>query len=218
MKMARFPVTTQTIETFDFSRLSDKLIELKIREFAGCDWVRSHQNLFLCGNPGLGKTHLSIALGIRATQKAHSTLFIPAKDLFAELNAARLDNTYERRLKTIQRNEVLIIDDLSSAIAPSPENAMIFYDLIDGRQNRKSTIITSNRTILDWIQIIGGDPTCLRAAIDRFLEPSHVIRLKGKSYRLRRFTEQQEKDWGTSTSQDDKENKELLHELTEALD
>ena len=191
---------------------------MKIRKFAGCDWVRSHQNLFLCGNPGLGKTHLSIALGIRATQKAHSTLFIPAKDLFAELNAARLDNTYERRLKTIQRNEVLIIDDLSSAIAPSPENAMIFYDLIDGRQNRKSTIITSNRTILDWIQIIGGDPTCLRAAIDRFLEPSHVIRLKGKSYRLRRFTEQQEKDWGTSKSQDDKENKELLHELTEALD
>ena len=93
MKMARFPVTTQTIETFDFSRLPDKLIEVKIREFAGCDWVRSHQNLFLCGNPGLGKTHLSIALGIRATQKAHSTLFIPAKDLFAELNAARLDNT-----------------------------------------------------------------------------------------------------------------------------
>ena len=217
-KMARFPVTTQTIETFDFSRLPDKLIELKIREFAGCDWVRSHSNLFLCGNPGLGKTHLSIALGIRATQKAYSTLFIPAKDLFAELNAARQDSTYERKLKTIQRNEVLIIDDLSSAIAPSPENAMIFYDLLDGRQNRKSTIITSNRTILDWIQIIGGDPTCLRAASDRFLDSCHVIRLKGKSYRLRRFTERQQEDWGSNTPQDDKQTKELLNELTEALD
>lgn len=121
MKMARFPVTTQTIETFAFSLLPDKLIELKIRKFAGCDWVRSHRNLFLCGNPGLGKTHLSIALGIRATQKVYRTLFIPAKDLFAELNASRLDNKYGRRLKTIQRNEVQIIDDLSSAIAPSPD-------------------------------------------------------------------------------------------------
>lgn len=91
MKMARFPVTTQTIETFAFSLLPDKLIELKIRKFAGYDWVRSHRNLFLCGNPGLGKTHLSIALGIRATQKVYRTLFIPAKDLFAELNASRLD-------------------------------------------------------------------------------------------------------------------------------
>lgn len=218
-KMARFPVQTQTLKTFDFSRLTDKLVEAKIRELASCDWVRCHSNLYFHGSPGLGKTHLSIALGIRATQQAYSTLFIAAKDLFAALNTALRSGTYESKLNAIQRNEVLIIDDLSNAVVPRPENAMIFYDLLDGRQGRKSTVITSNREMIDWIKVLGGDKTCMRAAMDRFLDNCHDFQLQGKSYRLTRFLEQRRKDWGPQGSGTDSNgHRDTVGELAEILE
>ena len=219
MKMARFPVQTQTLETFDFSRLTDKLVEAKIRELASCDWVRCHSNLYFHGSPGLGKTHLSIALGIRATQQAYSTLFIAAKDLFAALNTALKNGTYESKLNAIQRNEVLIIDDLSNAIVPREENSMIFYDLLDGRQGRKSTVITSNREMYDWIKVLGGDKSCMRAAMDRFLHNCHDFMLLGKSYRLSRFKAQREKDWGAREGfGGENGHRDFVSELTDIID
>ena len=88
MKMARFPTMLQTLERFNFSRLTDKRIPAKIHELAGCGWIRNKTNLYFQGNPGLGKKHLSIGLGIKATQKAYSTLFMPAKELFRILREA----------------------------------------------------------------------------------------------------------------------------------
>lgn len=198
-KMARFPSLSQTIEAFDFTRLNDKLIEVRVRELAECDWIRCKTNLYFHGAPGLGKTHLSIALGIRATQKAYSTLFLSAKDLFKQLNDALEDGVYERKINSIQRNELLIIDDLGNGIKSSPNNAQMFYELIDGRAGKKSTIITSNRDITDWVRGIGGDSVSIRAAMDRFLGNCRDFNLHGNSYRIAQFVEQRRKDWGTET-------------------
>lgn len=216
-KMARFPVLTQTLETFDFTRLTDKLVEAKIKELASCDWVRCHSNLYFHGSPGLGKTHLSIALGIRATQKAYSTLFIPAKDLFEMLHTALRNGTYDSKLKSIQRNELLIIDDLGNAVVARPENAMILYELFDGRQGRKSTVITTNRPLIDWVKRLGGDSMCLRAAMDRFLDNCREFHLQGKSYRLSRFKKQRLKDWGTKSAGETTEGNNDISDLEEIL-
>ena len=194
LKMARFP-SLKTLEEFDFSVFSDKRIGGRVHELAAGDYLREHFNILIHGAAGLGKTHLSISLGIRATQQAYSTLFIEAKELFSKLEAAVHDGSYTTKIRSIQRYDLLIIDDFGVSIVPNPLHGRIFADLMKGRAGKKSTIINSSRTMPAWIAALGGEAKDVRSAAERFLFHCYDIELAGKSYRLGNFMKQRKKDW-----------------------
>ena len=186
MKMARFP-TQATVEKFDFSRINK---EVKVLVSALCDsfaWMEHHENILFKGLAGVGKTHLSIALGRQATSQGYSTLFISANELFESLTLSIERNTYTSKLRLVQRNDLLIIDDLGIPVQAKPVYGKIFYDLMQGRNHKKSTIITTNRKVTDWFAALGGDTASVRAGLDRFLESCHRVDIRGRSYRLESF-------------------------------
>lgn len=197
LKMARFP-SLKTLEEFDFSVFSDKRIGVRVRELATGYYIREHFNILIHGATGLGKTHLSISLGIRATQQAYSTLFIEAKDLFAKLETAVRNGTYDSKVRSIQRHDLLIIDDFGAMIVPNPLHARIFSDLMKGRAGKKSTIINSSREIGAWKDAFGGSSPDVRSATERFLFHCHDIELSGGSFRVANFLKQREEEWGCS--------------------
>lgn len=185
-KMARFP-NQSTIENFEFNRIG-QAVEALVRGFSkNCAWIKRHENILFKGPSGVGKTHLSIALGRQATALGYSTLFVTANELFDMLNLALARNTYESKLRCLQRNDLLIIDELGIPLSKKPMNGKIFYDVMNGRCGKKSTIITTNRKVTDWFETLGGDVVSIRAGLDRFLESCHRVEIQGKSYRLEAF-------------------------------
>ena len=185
LKMARFP-TGATFENFDFSNIdqnSSKLVE----ELKDCDWIDRGENVLFKGASGLGKTHLSIALGKRAVAEGYRTLFTEANGLFKDLRRWNQVGELECKLKNLAQVKLLIIDDIGFTTDPRPGDATLFYALIHSRYNHCSTIVTSNRALPEWLPALSGDDTCMRAAIDRFVHLCHVIKLSGKSYRLQQY-------------------------------
>lgn len=193
MKMARL-CPAMTWENFNFSRVQTRQKKV-LTELSNCHWIARGENILFYGPSGLGKTHLSVALGKRAIALGgYSVLFKEASKLFEELRTADSQGSYTRRLNILKRVDLLIIDDLSYAQRGGhPEDAANFYALMNGRMG-KSTIITSNRPMKEWAEPLGGDEVCIRAGIDRFIARCHHICFKGRSYRLESFLTQAEKD------------------------
>jgi DNA replication protein DnaC len=192
--MARFP-SQANLENFDFSRISQQ-VETRVRGFStNCSWIKHCENILFKGPSGVGKTHLSIALGRQATTAGYSTLFITANELFGSLNLAIKRNSYESKLRSLQRNDLLIIDDLGIPVKMEATNGKLFYDIMQGRCGKKSTIITTNRKVTDWFEALGGDVVSVRAGLDRFLETCHRVEINGKSYRLESFKKINGESW-----------------------
>ena len=159
-------------------------------EFLGCDWIGRSENLLMCGPSGLGKTHLSVAIGQQAILKGYRTRFVDAPDFFQALHDAFTNGMplYQRKLQSLDCVDLLIIDDMGNGTVP-PESGSFFYEIMDRRYNKGlSTIITTNKTVASWSAAL-GDSTSVRAALDRFLESAYKLKFKGKSLRLARFNE-----------------------------
>lgn len=135
------------------------------------------------GPPGVGKTHLAIALGRLAVTHAYSTLFISATSLINTLERARKEGTVNERLNILNKPRLLIIDELGY-LPISAETSHLFFQLICRRYENKSIVITSNRPASEWGMIF-GDPTVATAILDRLLHHCTVITIRGDSYRLR---------------------------------
>jgi len=182
--------TTKTLETFDFT-FNPSINRQQILALAACDYVREHRNLLVCGPTGVGKSHIAQALGQEACRQGFKVLFINTNKMLQHLNGGRADGSWERRLNTYLRPDLLILDDfgLKPLQPPAPED---LYDIVNERYERGSILLTSNRAPSEWPDLF-HDPLLASAGLDRLLHRSEVIILRGDSFRAqgRRRLEQE---------------------------
>lgn len=178
---ARFPVI-KTIESFDFS-LQPKLPKAKMLQLFDCDFVEQRRNLVLIGPTGVGKTHLLSAVGITACTRGYRVLFSTAAELLMSLIAAKREDRLRKRLATLDRYDILLIDELGY-IPFEREATDLLFQVIARRYERKSVGITTNLAFPDWIQVF-PDAMAASAVVDRLVHHGTIFELEGESHRLR---------------------------------
>ena len=181
VKVANFPFR-KTLNDFDFNFHPTIRKEI-IEDLDSLRFIEKKENVLFLGNSGVGKSHLSVSIGISAAKKRYSTYFINCHDLLLNLKRAHLENRLETRIKHYTKYKVLIIDEIGY-LPISKEEANLFFQLINKRYEKNSTIITTNKEFSKWHEIF-GDATIANAILDRLLHHSNVIKITGASYRIK---------------------------------
>lgn len=183
VKVAGFP-SVKTLSEFDFD-FQESINKQQIYDFNSLRFIDKQENIVFYGNSGVGKTHLAISIGVTAAQNRKSTYFIKCARLIEILKKAQLEGRLEERLKKFCGYKLLIIDELGY-LPITKEESKLFFQLIDRRYEKHSTIITTNINFSQWDDIF-GDPLIASAIVDRLLHHSHVVKITGNSYRLKDF-------------------------------
>jgi len=181
IKKARFPFIA-TLEGYDFA-YQPKVDEKLIRELATLSFLSHAKNIIFIGPPGVGKTHLAVAIGMKAVKARKRVLMYAAEDLINELTAYEVSNQLPAFLDTLSRIDLLIIDELGY-LNLSKQSAALFFKLISKRYEKTSTIITSNKAFEEWGDIFADDVVAA-AILDRLLHHCYPFFIQGKSYRLK---------------------------------
>ena len=169
LKQARLP-WVKTLEQFDFT-FQPGIDRKVVRELAGLAFVERCENVILLGPPGVGKTHLAIALGVKAVDAGHRVLFMPLDRLIATLMKAKQENRLERQLQQLSYARVLILDEIGY-LPMNREEASLFFRLLNRRYEKASIILTSNKGFADWGEMF-GDHVLATAILDRLLHQSN---------------------------------------------
>ena len=182
LKSAGFPYL-KTMEEFDCSQLNEAVSPLFLQELASCQFVHDKQNIIMIGNPGRGKTHLAIALGLKACTQGYNVLFKNAATLSTELCEAK-DNYHLGKLeRTLAKADLLILDELSY-LSFNRHQSELLFKVISDRSEKASTIVTTNLPFSKWTDLF-ENTTMVAALIDRLTFRSHVLDMNGDSYRLK---------------------------------
>lgn len=182
IKAARFPVT-KTMDQFNWT-WPEKINQAQIRNLFRLKFIEEKSNVVFIGSVGVGKTHIASALGYQACLKNNTVLFTSAIDVINNLVAAQHTGLLKQELKKYLNPSVLVMDELG--YLPIDKNgADLLFQIISGRYERGSIIITTNRVFKDWPQIFNNDTTLTSALLDRLLHHTEAVVIEGKSYRMR---------------------------------
>ena len=181
MKAAGFPYPA-TIEQFDFS-LRPELKRAVLMRFFDSSFVTNASSLLLIGPSGLGKTHLAVAVGTKMVQLGYSVRFVMAQHLANAVLSAATRDDLTRLIAGLTSTDLLILDEFGY-LTLDPKVGPVLYEIIAGRYEKGATIITSNKSLASWGELV-GDNALMMALVDRLLHHGEVFYLRGNSYRMR---------------------------------
>jgi DNA replication protein DnaC len=181
LKQAGFPFT-KTLDELDISQYNGEISDVFINELASCRFIKEHRNITMFGNPGRGKTHMAIGLGLKACSMGMNVLFKNAASLSTELTEARDNYSLGRLEKRIQRADLLVLDEMGYVSFDRYQSELLFKIIAD-RSERGSIIITTNLPFSEWTTLF-ENTAMVAAMIDRLTFNSFVLDMNGESYRL----------------------------------
>ena len=183
IKMARFPVI-KTMDQFDWS-WPKKINQAQVKNLFRLKCIEEKSNIILIGTVGVGKSHIATALGYQACLRNNTVLFTSAIDAVNNLIAAQQTGQLKQELKKYLKPSILILDELG--YLPIDKNgADLLFQIISGRYERGSVIITTNRVFKEWPEIFNNDTTLTSALLDRLLHHTEAVLIEGDSYRMRK--------------------------------
>lgn len=178
---ARFPYSKK-LEDFDFN-FQPSIDKRMLNDICTCSFIKERRNVVFIGQPGTGKSHLSIAIGIKALMKGYKVLFSHVSEMLQALYFSKADNSYYAKLSYYLKPDLLILDELGFKKIPS-YSADDFFEIISKRYENGSLIITTNKGFESWGDIF-SDSVLASAIIDRIVHYSTVIKINGPSYRTK---------------------------------
>ena len=175
--------SNKTIESFDFG-FNPSIKSSQIRELATCRFIEKSENIFFVGPTGTGKTHLAKSIAHMACRQYLPVGYYNFHELFLTMSKADLSGKLDNLLKAIIKNNLLIIDDFAFKKLDQKQSEYL-YAVVDARYGNGSIILTSNRSMSDWVGIF-PDPIMANALLDRLCHNAHQIIIKGESYRKKK--------------------------------
>ena len=182
ISLARFPVI-KTLDQFQWN-WPKKINRLQVQNLFRLTFIEDKANVIFLANVGLGKTHLSIALGHTACLRGYTVLFTTAVDIINTLSAAQVHGGLKHELRKYLKPRVLIVDELGY-LPIDKQGADLLFQIISQRYERGATIINSNRAYKHWPEIFNNDSTLTSALLDRLLHHAETVLLEGKSFRMK---------------------------------
>lgn len=182
-RMAGFP-SVKTLDAFDF-KFASGVPKAMVNQLSTLAFIERQENVIMLGPSGVGKTHIASALGYKAAQAGIKTRFISAADLILQLTTAQRQDNYKQVMqRSVIAPKLLIIDEIGYLPFTAHESKVLF-DVIAKRYEKGAIILTSNLPFGQWGQIFANDTALTSAMLDRVLHHSHVLQIKGDSYRIK---------------------------------